>query len=534
MPAKEKEHLIAINKELKSLTNEFANNVAKDKDAFELIIDDENRLAGLPDSAIALAKASAESKKVSGWRLTLQAPCYMAVMRYMDNAQIREKLYRAYNSIAAKGDNDNTKLLARIIALRNEKAKMLGFNNIADLILEDRMAKNEKTAKEFLKGLKEKVQAQFDREKIELYEFRKKIEGNGAPQLKPWDIAYYEEKQRKALYDFDSEVLRPYFSYEKVLKGMFDIAEQLFGIKLEKLRGYSVWDNLVETYGAFDADGTLIGSFYTDFFPRENKRGGAWMDCFISGLRKEDGFIPHHGIIAGNFTPAIGEKPSLLTHDEVCTTFHEFGHWLHQCLSKVDIRSLAGTNVSWDFVEFPSQIMENWCWEREALDMFARHYQNDSPIPPDLYDKMVRARNFRSGTYFMRQLGLGMLDLALHTEYDPSVHGDIIGYSRKILQEYLPAKLEDDYSMLSSFTHLFDDPIGYAAGYYSYKWSEALDADAFSRFQEEGILNSNTGKAFRETVLSKGNSEDPKILFESFMGRELNSNALLKRSGINP
>ena len=304
------------------------------------------------------------------------------------------------------------------------------------------------------------------------------------------------------------------------------------GIRVEEQEGVPVWDPAVKFYNIRDDDGTWLGSFYADWFPRENKRGGAWMDAFITGVPLMEEHKPHLGLICGNLTPPAGGKPSLLTHREVETIFHEFGHLLHHCLSCVEVRSLAGTNVAWDFVELPSQIMENWCWEREALDLFARHYETEEPIPEDLFQKMRKARTFRTANAQMRQLGFGLIDLSLHRHYDSSRDGDVVEYARRLLQEFSPAPLPEGHAMIAGFTHLFSSPVGYAAGYYSYKWAEVLDADAFTRFQQSGIFSREVGTEFRSCILCKGDSEDPADLYRSFMGREPDPDALLRRSGL--
>jgi oligopeptidase A len=288
-----------------------------------------------------------------------------------------------------------------------------------------------------------------------------------------------------------------------------------------------VWDPQTKYYVMRDESGRMLGAFYADWFPRENKRGGAWMDAFITGGPADGGFKPHLGAICGNLTPPVAGRPALLTHREVETIFHEFGHLLHHCLSEVEVRSLAGTSVAWDFVELPSQIMENWCWEREALDLFARHWETGEPVPDDLFAKMKRARNFRAANAQMRQLGFGFVDLLLHTEKEPGE--DVMDYARRVLQEFTPAPLPPDYAMIASFTHLFGSPVGYGAGYYSYKWAEVLDADAFTRFRREGIFNSSVGREFRERILARGDGEDPAVLFQSFMGRGPDLTALLER-----
>ncbi|HOL72798.1 MAG TPA: M3 family metallopeptidase [Bryobacteraceae bacterium] len=527
-----KARLAEIDVELAKLTTRFSENVLDATNAFDLVIKEESRLAGLPPNAVAAARESAAKKGIEGWRFTLQAPSYTPLMTYLDDAGIRERMYRAFVTRASGGDFDNRSLIVRILELRREKAQLLGYKNFADYALADRMARTGEQALEFLKELKEKTQARYEEENRELLEFRRSLEGPGAPELAPWDLAYYAEKQRAALFDFDEEALRPYFPLEKVVEGMFEIAARLYGICVEEEKGAPTWDPSVRYYTIRDADGIKLGAFYADWYPRENKRGGAWMDAFITGHPTKDGFQPHLGAICGNLTPPLADKPALLTHQEVETIFHEFGHLLHQCLSKVDIRSLAGTNVAWDFVELPSQIMENWCWEREALDLFARHYQTGEPIPEDLYQKMKRARNFRAANAQMRQLGFGFLDLLLHIEYSPERDGDVIEYSRRILQEFTPAKLDETYAMVASFTHLFAAPTGYGAGYYSYKWAEVLEADAFTRFRQAGVFNREVGMEFRHHILEKGDSEDPAVLYRSFMGRDPDPNALLARLGL--
>jgi oligopeptidase A len=339
------------------------------------------------------------------------------------------------------------------------------------------------------------------------------------------------EKQRLALYDFDEEELRPYFELNRVVAGMFDIFSRVLGIRVIAEPNVRGWDEAVRYYRVEDAaSGEFLGGFYSDWFPRENKRGGAWMDSLITGNPEEK--QPHLGLICGNLTPPVGNTPSLLTHREVETIFHEFGHLLHHTLSRVPVRSLAGTNVPWDFVELPSQIMENWVMEREALNLFARHYLTGEPIPDELFEKMRRARTFRSANGQMRQLGFGLVDLKLHREYDPDRDGDVLEYARRILQRFTPVELPRDYGMIASFTHLFSSPVAYGAGYYSYKWAEVLDADAFTRFQREGIFNSKTGEDYRRNILEQGDSEDPSQLYRRFMGRDPDANALLERLGL--
>jgi oligopeptidase A len=516
----DKQKLQAIDLELTKLTTSFAQNVLDSTNAFELILTDEKRLAGLPESARAAAKQSAEEKGAQGWRFTLQAPSSIPVLTYADDAQLRETLYRASNSRAASGLLDNRPLIARIVELRGEKAKLLGFANFADLVLEDRMAKTGTKARAFIDDLRARTFTAFERENAELRAFAQK-------ELNPWDVGYYAEKQRQALYDFDEEELRPYFPVDVVLAGLFRIVESLYGVSIRE-RAAPTWDAAVRTFGLHDAGDQLIASFYVDLYPRENKRGGAWMNGLYSqawgaGLRQV-------GLFCANVSPPVGEKPALLTHREVETLFHEFGHLMHHSLSRVSVRSLSGTNVAWDFVELPSQIMENWCWERPALDLFARHFESGAAIPEELFDKLKRARTYRAANQQMRQLGFATVDLGYHMAYQ---HGDVVAYARDILSQHAAVKLPDDYAMICGFTHLFASPVGYAAGYYSYKWAEVLDADAFTRFAREGVVNPAVGRAFRETILQNGDSEDPAKLFERFMGRPPSLDALLRRSGLS-
>jgi len=527
-----KKRLEELDVELTNLTTKFSENVLDSTNAFELVVENAADLAGLPPTALDSARQSAERKGKQGWRFTLQGPDYVAVMTYLDHPGIRRQMYEAYAVRATEPERDNRPLLPRILELRREKAHLLGFRDFADLVLEDRMAHTGARALSFLEELKQKTERRFHEENRELLDFRRSLEGPGAPELAPWDVAYYAEKQRAALYDFDEEALRPYFSLDNVVAGMFDLVNRLYGIRVAEETGVPVWDPQVKCYNMHDENGVFLGSFYADWYPRENKRGGAWMDALLTGGPGPDGFHPHLGLICGNLTPPVAGRPALLTHREVETIFHEFGHLLHHMLSRVEIRSLAGTNVAWDFVELPSQIMENWCWERPALDLFARHWETGEPVPEDLFEKMKRARTFRAANGQMRQLGFGFIDLLLHVSYSPETDGDVIAYTRRLLQEFSPAPLPPQHAMIAAFTHLFGSPVGYGAGYYSYKWAEVLDADAFTLFRARGIFSREVGAAFRENILSKGDSEDPAELYRRFMGREPDPNALLVRSGL--
>lgn len=528
LDAEEKKKLEALNVELTKATTKYSENVLDATNAFDLLIADEAKLAGLPESARTLARESAKSKGREGWRFTLQSPSYTAVMTYLDDRAIRRDLWQAYNTRATSGSYDNRELIEQILRLRREKAKLLGYRDFADLVLEDRMAHAGARAEAFVEDLQGKTEPFFEKENRSLAELARKL---GYETINPWDTSYLAEKQRKALYDFDEEELRPYFELDRVAAGMFDIFSRLLNIRVVEESGVPAWDAAVKYYRVEDGDnGQLLGGFYADWFPRENKRGGAWMDSLITGDPGTD--RPHLGLICGNLTPPAGETPSLLTHYEVETIFHEFGHLLHHILSRVPVRTLAGTNVPWDFVELPSQIMENWCMEREALDVFARHYKTGERIPQELYEKMRRARTFRAANAQMRQLGLAMTDLRLHRSYDPARDGNAMDYARALQAGFAPTPLPPDYGMVASFTHLFASPVGYGAGYYSYKWAEVLDADAFTRFRREGIFNAETGRDYRKRILERGDSEDPAQIYRDFMGRDPDPDALLERLGL--
>ncbi len=529
----DKERLSKLNVELTEITTRFSEHVLDSTNAFELLVEDRERLAGLPERVIDAARKGAEAKGKTGYRFTLQAPSYVPAMTYLHDRQIREQLYRAWNARATSGAHDNRPLVARILELRAEKARLLGFKNFVDLALHDRMAKTGDRARTFIADLDQRSRAAFEQENIELRAFAAaRTSAPAASPLAPWDVGYYAEKQRLARYDFDEEELRPYFPLTNVLTGMFGIVEKLYGVRVQQVSDLPVWHESVQTFSIHDEGSKLLGYFYADLFPREEKRDGAWMNGFITGERAAGAHTPHVGLICGNMTPPVGDAPALLAHREVETVFHEFGHLLHHMLSQVEVRSLAGTNVAWDFVELPSQIMENFCWERQALDLFARHHRTGETIPDGLFQKMKRARTYRGANQMMRQLGFASLDLDLHTIYDPARDGDLVAYARRIMAHFTPEPLPENYAMVLGFGHLFSHPVGYAGGYYSYKWAEVLDADAFSRFTQEGVFSREVGRAFRERVLSRGDSRDPMELFKDFMGREPDLRALLERSGI--
>ncbi|HYQ15790.1 MAG TPA: M3 family metallopeptidase, partial [Polyangiaceae bacterium] len=503
----DKERLKEIDRELSIVTTRFSQNVLDSTNAFELIIEDEARLAGLPESARAMAKDAAAAKGKTGYRFTLQAPSVTAVLTYADDAALREAIWTAFNARATSGEHDNRALIGKLLELRRERAKLLGFRDFADLVTDDRMAKTGEHAKQFIADLTEKSLSAFEREQSELAEFARTL-GATVPLL-PWDVGYYVEKLRKARFDLDEEELRAYFPAERALHGAFGVAERLYGVKIAQLSGLPVWDPSVTTYEIKDEAGVRLGIFHVDLYPRENKRGGAWMHGLLASVPP----APNLAVFCCNSSPPTGGKPSLLLFRDVETLFHEFGHLLHHCLSRVSVRSLAGTRVAQDFVELPSQIMENWCSERDALNLFAAHYESGAPLPEALLERLHATRTFRAASMQMRQLGFAAVDLALHIDYAAETDGDVMAYGNRILQRYAASKLPESYGMLASFSHLFSHPVGYAAGYYSYKWAEVLDADAFGRFKREGIFNPTVGRAFRDSILAQGDARDPMDLF---------------------
>lgn len=526
LPAADKEKLKEIDRELSVITTKFSQNVLDATNAFELVVEDEKRLSGLPESAKSMAQEAAAAKGKTGYRFTLQAPSVNAVLTYADDAELRREIWTAYNARGASGEHDNRPLIGKLLELRRARAQLLGFKDFADLVTDDRMAKDGQSAQKFIADLTEKSLKAFEREKLELAEFAA-AQGAKLPLL-PWDVGYYVEKLRKARFELDEEVLRAYFPAERALQGAFEVAERLYGVKIAQLSGVPVWDPSVTTYEIKGEDGARLGTFHVDLYPRENKRGGAWMHGLVASVPP----APNLAVFCCNSSPPTGGKPSLLLHRDVETLFHEFGHLLHHCLSRVSVRSLAGTRVAQDFVELPSQIMENWCSERDALNLFAAHYETGAPLPEALLERLRQTRTFRAASMQMRQLGFAAVDLALHIDYSPERDGDVMDYGNRILQRYAASELPKDYGMLAGFLHLFSHPVGYAAGYYSYKWAEVLDADAFGRFKREGIFNETVGRAFRDSILAQGDARDPMDLFVAFMGRKPDPQALLVRQGL--
>jgi oligopeptidase A len=550
LPTDQKQRIAAIEAELSKLTKQYAERVLDSTNAWELVITDESKLAGLPESAKAGAAANARAKGVAtddkpAWRFTLQFPSMFPIMQHLHDDAIRRQVWDASSRVGSCGEYDNTALVWQILDLRHEKASILGHSHFADLTLLRRMAKTGTSALEFIENLHSRILPAFHADYRQLAQFKAAKSGQPVDALEPWEVAYWAERQRQENYDLDDETLRPYFPVDGVMSGMFEIASRLFGITIRQLDSVYIdpasaaagtapsaietWHPEVSFYEIHDSKSeTHLGSFYADWHPRESKRGGAWMNSLHTGNPGE----PHLGLIVGNMSPPVGGKAALLTHSEVETIFHEFGHLLHGMLSQVPVKSLSGTNVPWDFVELPSQIMENFCWDRESLDLFARHHETGEPIPEDLFSKMIAAKNYLSASAFMRQLSFAKLDLELHIHLDAWRGKDLDAVDREILKDYRAQLKTETPSMLRRFNHIFSSPTGYAAGYYSYKWSEVLDADAFTRFQNEGILNPETGRSFREHILSKGNSAPADELYRRFMGRDPELEPLLVRAGL--
>jgi len=553
LPPDKKERMSTVQARLSEVTQKFSENVLDSTNAWSLVVDDPDRLKGLPDSAVAAARADAEAHDLGSgddpkWRFSLQFPSMAPVMQYADDDLLRKEVWEGNCTVGNSGEHDNSALVWEILALRQEKADLLGFANFADLVLQRRMARNGATALDFGDRLHARIVDAYRKECKEVQDYKAEKTNSESTPLEPWEAGYWAERRRKELFDFDDEDLRPYFAVTNVMNGLFELTSRLFGITITPVESVyydpgsgkpgdlpEVWHPEVTFYELRDtASNEHLGSFYADWHPREPKRGGAWMNYLKCGLPASGDRprTPHLGLICGNMTKPVGDRPALLTHREVETVFHEFGHLLHQLLSDVPVKGLSGVSVPWDFVELPSQIMENFCWDRESLDFFARHHETGEPIPDALFDKMIAARNYMSATAFMRQLAFGKLDLELHIHLAKYAGRDLDEVDREILAEYKAPLATEPPSMARRFSHLFGDATGYAAGYYSYKWAEVLDADAFTRFQKEGVLNPETGRAFRDCILSKGNSKPVDELYRDFMGRDPEQQSLLVRNGL--
>ncbi len=539
LPDQEKARLKEIHIEMSGLAQKFSENVLDETGAFELHVTDEARLDGVPEAARARFRARAQEAEREGWLITLDYPSVQPILKHAHDRALRKDIYKAHALRCREGTHDNRVLLATILRLRDELATLLGYATFSDYQLEERMARSGSEAKAFEADLAARTRPYWQRDVDTL---NAEAQGAGLDRLRPWDVPYLIERMRKERYDIDDEALRPYFPLDRVEQGLFEIVRQVFGYEVREVPNDEVWHADVNYYELVDEEGITVGSFYTDWFPRKEKRPGAWMGSFVTGGPRPGGFLPHVATICGNFTPPQDGKPALLTHDEVQTTFHEFGHLLHHCTSRVEIPSRAGIHVAWDWVELPSQLMENWTWERTALHLFARHHETGEPLPDVLFEKMVEAKRFMGGWAQMRQLSFGIVDLELHSDVAPELRSKIAGAPDRDVQagqeilnrararfgDFAPSPEFAELHNLTSFSHLFAG--GYAAGYYSYLWSEVLDADVFTRFRREGVLNGETGRDYVASILSRGNSADPEVLFREFMGRDPDPSALLERN----
>ena len=524
----DKDKIRAIDEEMAKLDNSFSENVRKANAAYIQIIDNEKDLEGMPDGIIEAAKGEAKKRDMSDkWVFTLDYPSIGPFLQYCQNRDLREQMNRAAGAKAFGGEFDNTKNVKRMIELKDQRAKLLGYKNHSYFILEERMAKNPETVMSFLEDLLIKAKPAAMKDKQKLVELKKELTGN--EDFQRWDRAFYTEILKKRELDLDDEALRPYFKLENVVQGVFDIATKLYDIKFVENKDLPTFHEDVKVYEVYNIDDSFIGLFYTDFFPRTEKRPGAWMNDVISqGIMF--GKVRHpHVHITCNFTKPTETKPSLLNLNEVLTLFHEFGHALHGLLSKCTYRSVAGTNVYWDFVELPSQVMENWVLEKECLDLFATHYQTGEKIPEELVNKIKTTQQFLEGLATLRQLSFAFLDMKLHNT-PPEQISDIAKFEDEVMSDYDPYPRTGG-NMLCSFGHIFPHG-GYSSGYYSYKWAEVLDADAFEAFKENGVFDSKTAKAFKENILEKGGSEDAMELYKRFRGHEPQVEPLLKRAGL--
>ncbi len=527
-----------IQKRLSELSTQFSNNVLDATQAWYKHFETADALAGLPESALAQAAQAAAQKELLGYVVTLDFPSYYAVMMYAENRALREEIYTAYVTRASadgkKADGssaaefDNTGIIAETLALRHELAQLLGFANYAERSLASKMAESPAQVLQFLNELALKSKPYAERDYAELREFAAR---SGCADVQAWDTTYYSEKLRVEKYSVSQEELRPYFPAEKVIAGMFEVVQRLFGIQVKQIAAFDTYHPDVRFY-EIEKDGKKIASFYLDLFARDKKKGGAWMaDCRVRRKTKTGVQLPV-AFLTCNFTPPVGDTPSLLTHDEVTTLFHEFGHGLHHMLTQIDVAAVSGINgVAWDAVELPSQFMENWCWEPEAIPLISGHYQTGEPLPQTLLDKMLAAKNFQSGLQMIRQLEFSLFDFRLHAEYNPHAPQSAQTVINEIRAQVAVVKPPAFNRFENSFSHIFAG--GYAAGYYSYKWAEVLSADAYSRFEEEGIFNTQTGESFLQEILQQGGSKAPMDLFKNFRGREPQIDALLRHSGIS-
>ena len=525
-----------VRQQLSQLQTKFEENLLDATQAWSKHIEDKSKLQGLPESALALAAQNAKREDKSGWLFTLDSPSYMPVLQYAEDTSLRQEMYQAYATRASEqgphaGKWDNSDVMQEILALRQQMAALLGFNSYADYSLVLKMANSTDEVLDFLNDLAARSKLVAKAELAALQDFAR--EHFQLEKLEAWDIPYYSEKLRQHTFSFSQEELRPYFAVPQVLKGMFEVVKRLFGLVIKEKKGIDVWHPDVLFFQIYDGENELRGSFYLDIYARSHKRGGAWMDECVVRKRIAGALQRPVAYLTCNFTPPIGSDPSLLTHDDVITLFHEFGHGLHHMLTQIDFSGVSGINgVPWDAVELPSQFMENWCWEADSLDLIACHYQTGEALPPALFDKILQAKNFHSGLQMLRQLELALFDFHLHLARQANNSAEIQALLDKIRKQIAVIRPPDYNRLQHSFSHIFAG--GYAAGYYSYKWAEVLSADAFSKFEENGIFDKTTGQQFLHSILEQGGARDPMELFVKFRGRKPSIEPLLRQSGILP
>ncbi len=535
LPKEQKQRYAQIQTRLSDLASTFSNNLLDATDGWHYLVADESRLQGLPESAVAAAASAAEENQQQGWRFGLSIPSYLPVMMYADDSELRKVMYQAFTTRASEqgpqaGQFDNTEVMAETLALRHELAQLLGFKDYAELSLATKMAESPAQVESFLQDLAQRSLPQAQQDYQEVVEFARS--NYGVDELEAWDVAYFSEKLKQQKYAISDEELRPYFPEEQVLKGLFSVVESLFGMQVKAATPPSTYHEHVRYFEITDSNGEQRGSFFLDLYARNGKRGGAWMaECAVRRVTSSQQLQRPVAYLTCNFNKPQGDKPALFTHDEVLTLFHEFGHGLHHMLTKVDVAGVSGINgVAWDAVELPSQFLENWCWEPEALAIISGHYETGESLPQEMLERMLAARNFQSAMQMVRQLEFSLFDLLIHRDYDPA-HGDQIQAILDQVREQVAVRKPPAYNRFQhSFGHIFAG--GYAAGYYSYKWAEVLSADAFSRFEDEGIFNREVGQDFLRAILERGGTRDAMDLFKEFRGREPEVEALLRHSGI--
>lgn len=528
LTGEKQQELREIDKQLSSLSLKFGENVLAETNKFELQVTSEEDLKGLPQSFKDEAKTVAETRQKEGWIFTLEYPSYIPFMKYAENRELRKKMALAFGSRGFHGDElDNRENVLKIVKLRHQRANLLGFKTHAHFILEERMAETPEKVNDFLNELLEKAKPAAEKEFKELEEFAKNLDK--LDRLEKWDAAFYSEKLKQKLFDLDDEKLKPYFKLENVIQGVFEISKLLYGLNFEEVQHIDKYHPDVRTYKVTDENGNETAIFYADFHPRPGKRDGAWMTGYKSQYVKNGKEERPHISIVCNFTRPTKNQPSLLTFNEVTTLFHEFGHALHGMLAGTHYPSLSGANVYWDFVELPSQVLENWCYEKEALELFAKHYQTGEVIPMELVQKIKESANFQEGMATLRQLSFGMLDLSWHG-IDPTGISNVKEHEKKAFEATKLYPDVEENCMSTAFSHIFQG--GYSAGYYSYKWAEVLDADTFEYFQENGIFNREIAAQFKSHILSRGGTEHPMTLYKRFRGKEPKPDALLRRAGL--